>query len=433
MFETILGFSLVWFFTGAVQAVFLSDARSGSVRARTPRLLVDIIRLSFVLIGMVMVVSGVWQRDISPLLTTFGVGSLVLGLALQDTLGNLFSGLALVFERPLATGDWVQLGDTVGKVRQINWRSVRIVTRELNEITVPNLSIGKEKILNFSNPTRLHGLKVTFGFSYDAPPNSVKEMLLATACDTPKVLHDPAPDARTIEFAAYAVTYELRFFIADYEDIVDVRNDLLTRVWYAAQRHGLHIPYPITTLYKTEVPYVAKNGAETERLMEALRSSELFKSLSHSEIATLAAEVSLQRFAKGERLIREGGIGDHFFILIDGQCSVEVRSSDGTLVPVAAISGGSVIGEMSLLAGTPRTANVTAQGDVFAARIGKEALTHLLSRREDLAAVFAHYAAQRTKELDAARLQSATLKRTKSGEVDELALGERIRRFFLMG
>lgn len=428
--ETLLGFVVVWIVALTLQGVYLSDKRSHSIRGRTPILLVDIVRLVFVVIGMVMVYSGVWQKDVSPLLTTFGVGSLVLGLALQDTLGNLFSGLALVFERPLCVGDWIQLGDTVGKVQQINWRSVRIVTRELNEITVPNIAIGKDRILNFSNPSRVHGFKVTVGFSYDAPPNTVKQMLYTTALETPGILSQPAPEARTLEFAAYAVTYELRVFIGDYENLTQIRNELMTRVWYAAQRNGITIPYPITTLYKTEVPYSPSQPNSVAQIVPVLRANELFRDLTDGEAATLAAEVQLERYAAGEAIIREGSEGDCFYILVDGRCSVFVNAADGQEVSVASIERGSVLGEMSLLAGTPRSATVVASSDVLAARIGKEALSHLLAQRKELLKTFAHYAAGRSKEIDAARFKAGHSARTDVSSVDEMALGERIRRFF---
>jgi small-conductance mechanosensitive channel/CRP-like cAMP-binding protein len=427
--ETIFGFAVVWFVASTVQSLFLAEAQASAVRSRTPRLLVDIVRLCFVIIGMVMVYSGVWQKDVSPLLTTFGVGSLVVGLALQDTLGNLFAGLALIFERPLAVGDWVQVGDTVGKVRQITWRSVRIVTRELNEITVPNSAISKDRIMNYSSPSRLYGFKVTIGFSYDAPPSVVKEMLRSTALETPGIVATPAPDPRTLEFAASSVTYELRVFIDDYDHFTDVRNELMSRIWYSARRAGIQIPYPITTIHKTEIPYQHPARDGEEHFKEILRATELFKELTDVEVDLLSHEVSIDRYGKGEVLLREGEVGDHFFIILDGTCSVAVTSSQGGAIGVAAVRSGDVVGEMALLAGATRTATVRASSDVKAARVGKEALSALLSQRTDLVQVFAHYTAKRATEIEEARVIESQIVRTRSGEIDERALGERIKRF----
>ncbi len=426
--STIVGFALVWFVASALQVIFLADAHSSAVRSRTPRLLVDIVRLCFVVVGMVMVYSGVWHKDVSPLLTTFGVGSLVVGLALQDTLGNLFAGLSLVFERPVAVGDWVQLGDTIGKVRQITWRSVRIVTRELNEITIPNSAIGKERILNYSSPTRLHGFKITVGFSYDAPPSVVKEMLRSTALETPGIVATPAPDARTVDFAASSVTYELRVFIDDYEHLTDIRNDLMSRIWYSAKRAGIQIPYPIRTVYKTEMPFLQEQRNEEARLLEVLPTTALFKDLTPSEGRGFATAVFMQRFGKGEDLLREGEEGDYFFVLLDGMCSVLVEGSSGTLITVAEVGPGAVFGEMALLAGAARVATVRAASDVLVGRVSKDALTNLLELRPDLVESFAQYAAEKTKVIEDARGAESHIERSPIDANDTVALGSRIRR-----
>lgn len=432
---TALGFAAVWFLASLLKAFVFLKSSSDSLTSRTPRLLVDIIRLVFVVVGFLLVYSGIWQKDISPLLTTFGVGSLVLGLALQDTLGNLFAGLSLVFERPIAVGDWIQVGDQIGRVQQINWRSTRIVTRELTEITVPNSTIGKERLHNFSNPSRVHGFKVSCGFSYDAPPNMVKEMLFTAAIETPGVLESPAPEARTFEFGAYAIQYELRVFIADYDQIVSVRNELMSRIWYHAKRRGISIPFPITTLYKTEVPFIPQHSSHHDTIRGAIQGAALFQDLSDDDRTSLAQESTLERFASGERLIKEGDIGDSFYIIVEGHCSVMVNSTtnnskDARLVPVATLEKGSVVGEMSLLSGTPRNASVFAASELLLVRISKDALGHLLTRHPAILQSFAHYAAERTSQIGAALDKASQAKPSEQSRPDESALRERLLRFF---
>jgi small-conductance mechanosensitive channel/CRP-like cAMP-binding protein len=428
--KTLFGFILVWFLANVLKVLFFADRGQNSIRARTPRLLVDIVRLCFIVVGCVLVYSSVWHKDISPLLTTFGVGSLVLGLALQDTLGNLFAGLALVFERPVTVGDWIQVGDLIGKVQQINWRSVRVVTRELNEITIPNSAIGKDRITNFSSPSRVFGFKVSIGFSYDAAPNVVRDMLVEAALATPGILSTPAPDPRTLEFGAYAVQYELRVFISAYDDFVTVRNELMTRIWYAARRRGIAIPYPITTLYKTEVPYAPTTDDSGGLVFSLLGKVPLFTSLNESDRAVLGHQVKIEQYGKGEFLMREGEVGDSFFLIVDGDCTVIVGTQDGRTVPAAILQRGEICGEMSLLAGTVRIASVQARSDVSVARISKDALTVLLSRRPELVQTFAHYAAERGDEIEAARNLKSAVTEAVPTQGDERALTERLRRFF---
>ena len=94
--------------------------------------------------------------NLSSLLATSAMISVVLGLALQDTLGSFFAGLALQMEAPLAIGDWVQIGEHQGKVSQVSWRTVRIVSMEDDEFTFPNSLVTRSTLVNFSRPTAAH-------------------------------------------------------------------------------------------------------------------------------------------------------------------------------------------------------------------------------------------------------------------------------------
>jgi CRP-like cAMP-binding protein len=143
----------------------------------------------------------------------------------------------------------------------------------------------------------------------------------------------------------------------------------------------------------------------------------------------LSKEVFIQRFGDGEDLLREGETGDHFFLLLEGSCSVLVAGPTGGSIPVASVGPGSVVGEMALLAGALRTATVRAATEVLAARIGKEALTHVLELRPDLLESFARYAAEKSKAIDSARVSGNEIERAPSGSNDTIALGDRIRRF----
>ena len=101
-----------------------------------------------------------------------GVSLIVIGLALQDTLGSVMSGIALLLERPFRVGDWLRIGDIEGQVIDINWRSVRLLTLERQVIIVPHQFIGKKIIRNYSQPERIYNQRINIGFSYDTPLTS---------------------------------------------------------------------------------------------------------------------------------------------------------------------------------------------------------------------------------------------------------------------
>ena len=188
-----------------------------------------------------------------------GVGSIVIGLALQDTLGNLFSGIALLFERPFTEGDWIEVDSVKGKVIEINWRSVHILTRELEMLVIPNAVLAGATIRNYRRPQRLHVEVVEVGFSYNDPPNKVKQVMKEIALSTKGVLERPEPVVQTISYDDSSIGYKVRLFLSDYDRVPQIRDEFVTRVWYAAERYNLNIPFPIRTLYHN--PPVKTNSA----------------------------------------------------------------------------------------------------------------------------------------------------------------------------
>src|SRR5262245_5128933 len=149
---TVLWIFLIHAALSFVNDVVFASAAEGSWQSRLPRLFRDLARLILVLLGACVVLSTVWGADLPRPVTSLGVGSIVLGLALQEPLGNVFAGMMLLFEKPVSVGDWIQIDGIIGKVLQITWRSVQIETgmRELR--IVPNSSLSKGSFSNLSRP-----------------------------------------------------------------------------------------------------------------------------------------------------------------------------------------------------------------------------------------------------------------------------------------
>lgn len=427
--QTVLAVVCLWIGATALKELYYLQSRNRELASKTPRLLVDIIRLGIVTAGGLLLAAQIWQKDLSPLLTTFGVGSLVLGLALQDTLGNLFSGLSLISERPFSVGDWIQVGEISGKVLQVNWRAVRIQTRELDEVTVPNSALSKDRIINYSRPSAVSGVKIRVGFEFDAPPNKVKHMLSEVARTTEGILATPPVDIRVIAFGQYLIEYEARFFITELDSLPQIRSRFLTRVWYAARRAGIHIPYPVQSIYKTEVAPTQRS----ERVPDthaAIGSHELFSTLSPEDLLELEHSARILTYAIGERIVREADEGRSLYVLLDGVCSVSVKGSDGKEVSITELRKGDIFGEMSVLTGEPRSATVTALTDVTASVISRAKIAGLLQRNAPLQEAFASYIAKR------ADSTKAILESVSANEIGEQNKGDngavlaRLRKFF---
>ena len=154
--------------------------------------------------------------DLSGLLATSAVLSVVIGLALQETLGNLFAGLSLQLERPYQVGDFIRIKDHTGRVVQIGWRATRILTTRRESITLPNSMVAKELVKNFSYGYEPMGIDIELGLSYEAPPNQVKAAVLDVMKEVPTLLQEPKPQCRTWAYGESSIRYQLRFWVADY-------------------------------------------------------------------------------------------------------------------------------------------------------------------------------------------------------------------------
>lgn len=391
--QTLFWVSVIWVGTGVIKLVFFARAGESTWRARVPGLFVNLVQVSLILVGAAMVIAGVWNQNLGALLATLGVGSLVVGLALQDTLGNLFSGISLLFERPFATGDWIGIGHLHGRVTHINWRAVHIVTREKDLHVVPNLVLGKEVINNYSRPNKAHGVFLEVGFSYDDPPNKCKRMLREICEDVPEIL-PYGISVRTLGYQDFLINYQIRFFIEDYLRQPEIEDDFMSRVWYAARRKGITIPFPIRTVHNFALQQrpVVDRPAE---IRAALKRVPLFDDLGAEELVTLGDRASILDFAAGDAIVRQNDPGDSMYVIERGTVTVKHQVGTRASQALAELSEGACFGEMSLLTGEPRSATVVAKTDTLAILIQKSALSAILEARPELAQTFAQVVEER--------------------------------------
>lgn len=108
------------------------------------------------------IIAYVFDLPVQGLIATSGAIAIILGLALQSTLSDVFSGLVLNFSRPYRPGDWISIdGGADGRVIEMNWRATHVLTAKRDLAIVPNSIIGKAKIINASSPSRIHGMSLT--------------------------------------------------------------------------------------------------------------------------------------------------------------------------------------------------------------------------------------------------------------------------------
>ena len=242
--ETILTIFIISFLFNAINYLFFSEYNILTKEENIPKLGRDVLHFVLILFVSACVLSNVWGLDLGNLLTALGVSSLVLGLALQEPLGNLFNGIAILMAKPFQKGDWISVGDDTGKVVEHNWRSVKINNGYNELIIIPNNMLGKEKIKNLSKPNKIHAELVSIGFSYKDSPIAVKKVLLQEVNETEGILKAPKADAVILSFDNSAITYGIKYYIEDFEKSILIKDALLTKSYTAAAKHHFTMPYP---------------------------------------------------------------------------------------------------------------------------------------------------------------------------------------------
>ncbi len=367
----------------------------------------------FYCILIFLVFGWVYQVNIAHLLTTSAIISIVIGLALQDTLGNLFAGLAQNFSKSYQVGDWVKFGDYEGKVVRIDWRSVSILTGDENIAVFPNSNLAKRELLNYSNPTTVHIRTLIVSAHYRHSPHKIKQALLEILQTTQGVMKDPAPRVRLSEYSDHAVKYKMVYWIDDFPQYAAIAADIMEKVWYRFKREGISIPYPIREIHYLKPD---KEISINERVA-LLKNIDFIENLSRDELEYLASRLKIQSYCDGEIIFAQEEQGDSFYIVKEGEVLVTAVNERGERYLERVMKEGSFFGEISLLTGDCRSATITAMNDVELFTMGKEDLRYILKSNPQVDEIISSALAKRKK---ASMTEKARHDETCSEECEEM-------------
>ena len=405
----LIGFGAIY----AVVARLINPWRNDRLPERVPTLVQD----SIVIALFAGLATAVLEDRI---FAATAAGAVVLGLALQDTLGNFFAGLAIQIEKPFSVGHWVRIRDTDGMVSEITWRATKMRTKSGNFFIVPNSVLSKDTIINYSEPTLETRLELEVGVSYDVPPNRVKTTILDAIRDEPLISRVVPPEVLLVNFGDSSITYRVRVWTTDFGADDRLKDHIRTAVYYAFHRTGIVIPYPIrTVIMKSEAPAVSR-VEETERALERV---SIFASLPEEQRAQIAAVSHRALYAAGESIVRQGESGCSLFVLLSGEAAVYIEPGDRE---VARIPAGGFFGEMSLLTGAPRNATVRTAVDSELLEITADEFKQFILANPASLDVMGTAVATRQAELDQARAHGPVLSVAEQSQ----GLVDRIRRFF---
>ncbi|MCP9851212.1 mechanosensitive ion channel family protein [Cyanobium sp. Morenito 9A2] len=350
--------------------------------AKPPKILRDLGILAVGAAFTVVVLQQQARVNLVGLVTTSAVLTAVIGLAAQETLKDLFAGITLQMDNPFREGDWIELDGTKGIVVSLTLMNTLLRSVDGTLHVLPNSKVASEVLHRFREGEPV-GNRFSLGLDYGFPPAQARELLLQVIRRHPLVLSSEESRVWVGAYADSSITYELLVWQRGVGDLsrLQLRSELLEQFWYALQRAGQSIPYPVRELRRKPSPAVEADHAlasldERQRL---LRSNHLFAVLGEQQLGTLAALSQSRSFGPGETIVREGEAGDSLYQLVRGRVEVLKTSADGTPTTVARLEAGEIFGEMTLCLDAPRSATVRSLEECRLLEVSRAALQPLLA------------------------------------------------------
>ena len=339
-----------------------------------PRLIKDIVVIILYIIGISLIAKYYFNTELTVVLASSAVLTAVIGLALQDLLGDLFSGIALNFEESAKIGDWIKIGEYEGRIEQFRWRSIKLRTIDNVLILIPNRLASREQVYRFGRVDEPFALRFTIGVSYKNSPGQVTSTLMEVMQTIPAILNSPAPVIMVKEYDDFAIIYEIRFWLTDYSTKDAIKSEIRRKTWYAFKRKDIQIPFPIRDVYIKDVKkekitgLPEADGMTREQIVEILHQNEVFYTLSQNQLEELVENIEIKTYGEGEMLIKEGEEGEYFFHFLTGEAEVLKHHR-----VVRRLQVDDFVGEISLFTGEKTVADVriTRESRVLCISSGK--------------------------------------------------------------
>ncbi len=207
-----------------------------------------IINVIFVIIALLWILK-IWGIDIGPYLAGVGISGIVLGLALQDSLKNIFGGITLILDKTFQPGDKIKLeSGEVGMIHEIGLRSTKLTTFDNEIIYIPNGYLANSRIQNYTRPNPKVRVVVPFGVEYGVDIATVKKIILKEL-NAMKIMKDPEPLVHFIEMGDSALTFEAKFWVERWDEAYGPKLEAIERIYDALNKANISIPFPTRTVY----------------------------------------------------------------------------------------------------------------------------------------------------------------------------------------
>ncbi len=228
----------------------------------------NVVRVSIVLIFAVFILQRL-GFETGAIITGLGVGGLAVALALQDTLGNFFAGVHILVDKPFREDDYVKLENGIeGSVKQIGWRTTRLITPMNNEVIVPNSKLSSSILENFSTPNEQSGLYYAIGVDYKEDIDAVEKIItdaLHKAAKAGELMDPQSIWVRFDSFGDYSLNFKFGYNLKGYVHRFGVLKDVNRELFYSFKKNDISIPFPVRVVYNAPYPEDKPRAGESEK------------------------------------------------------------------------------------------------------------------------------------------------------------------------
>jgi small-conductance mechanosensitive channel/CRP-like cAMP-binding protein len=358
---------------------------------RYPKLVKDVLVFILYIVGVLLILNYYLHIKPTAIWASSAVLTVVIGFALQDILGNLFSGIVLNFEDSFKLEDWVRIGEREGRVEQFGWRSFKIRTIDRELIVIPNQAASKAEVLIYGAGRQPVALKIKIGTGYQDSPDRVSAVILKVLETMDDVCREPQAVVQFKDFGDYSLNYEIKFWVRDYSLHNNINSEGRRRIWYAFKRQHIEIPYPVRDIYqKQEKPEALSRPA----LAEALQRNDVLREIEEAKFNDLLADADHKIFGSGETIIREGDESDYFYHIYSGAVNV----FKGVQV-IARLAAGDFFGEISLVTGEKFNATVVADRESVIIQVSSARFKQVIDMNEKMALKLSAVITRRQEEM----------------------------------
>jgi small-conductance mechanosensitive channel len=339
-------------------------------QTRAPKLLFDVLRIGLSLVWGAVVISRIWEIDLGQLFAAMGVGSIVLGFALQEFLGNLLSGLGLLSAQKFGIGDWLRVDGGPARVVEMDWRTVTLVRTNRERIVVANSTLAKGNLVIAARASDGSVARLELAFGLDVPPEQVRDAVLDAAAAMPAVAAAGGARCYVTGIDAGggdtpgAIKYRVSMSIANPGLSGRTCDEFLSRFWYVAQRRGLRLAADATAGAE------ALPGAELRLRM--LTQAGVFHGDS-AALARLAQSSCFRRYRRGDILAAAHTVMPDALLVVTGALAMAIPNGESE-IRIEVVGSGQLLVLRETLSGAPGPVRVVAEKDTDILAIPAETL-----------------------------------------------------------